>query len=211
MSENKNEIKKGQIMLVASWREVFDTMPNEQIGELIKAMYAYQFDNKEPQISKPELVYFWVVVKNWLDDNSNHYQEVCRKRKEAVTNRWNKQKEKEKQAAMKPEEKLAHELVQKIKINGKAITNNISVEGMEEIADSIKAAFSKWDSEKGKHLPMTDDNIKSARKQINYVAKIIADNDDYFDDCMYDENYELYNYDKVVYQLCEAIEVDYDE
>ena len=213
MSENKNEIKKGQIMLVASWREVFDTMPNEQIGELIKAMYAYQFDNKEPQISKPELVYFWVVVKNWLDDNSNHYQEVCRKRKEAVTNRWNKQKEKEKQkekqAAMKPEERLAHELVQKIKIDGEPITNNISVTGMETISESIKSAFSKWDRERGKQLPMTDDNIKSARKQINYVSKLIADNDDYFDDCMYED--ELYNYDKVVMQLCDAIEADYDE
>lgn len=208
--KNNNEVKKGQIMLVASWREVFDTMPNEQIGELIKAMYAYQFDGTEPKHLKMEMAYFWVVVKNWLDDNSSHYQEVCRKRKEAVANRWNKQKEKEKQAAMKPEEKLAHELVQKIKIYDEAITNHISAGGMEDIACTIWSEFSKWDSQNNKRLPMTDDNVKKARKCINSVAKLIAGDDDYFSDCMYDEEYQLYNYDKVVSLICEAIE-DYSE
>lgn len=136
--EKESTEKKGQIMLLASWREVFDTMPNEQIGQIIKAMYAYQFDGKEPEQMTAELFYFWVVVRNWLDDNSSHYQEVCRKRQEAINNRWKKQKEKEKLAAMKPEERLAHELIKKVKFDGGSVADHISSSNLQFYQSACK-------------------------------------------------------------------------
>lgn len=197
--EKESTEKKGQIMLLASWREVFDTMPNEQIGQIIKAMYAYQFDGKEPEQMTAELFYFWVVVKNWLDDNSSHYQEVCRKRQEAINNRWKKQKEKEKLAAMKPEERLAHELIKKVKFDGDSVAlDHISSSNLQFLSECLQDNFT---------IRGGGFDEKAAKKCISHIAKQSENDRTAFNDCYYDSgDGDMPNYEKLVNAIGDMIE-----
>ena len=57
-------------------------MSNEQAGELIKAIYAYQKDpDAVPQ--DPALAFVFELIKQQLDADSQRYKEACAARSEA--------------------------------------------------------------------------------------------------------------------------------
>ena len=75
--------KKWQIILLDRWDYAFETLTNEQIGMIIKAMVAYRKHGTEPAFNESVLRLFWVDVKRWLDDSQTFYDHLIAMRSKA--------------------------------------------------------------------------------------------------------------------------------
>lgn len=73
---------KKSFVMYESWGAAIEKMSNEQAGELIKAIYAYQ---KDPDAvpEDPALVFVFELIKQQLDADSQRYKEACAARSEA--------------------------------------------------------------------------------------------------------------------------------
>ena len=73
---------KKSFVMYESWGAAIEKMSNEQAGELIKAIYAYQKDpDAVPQ--DPALAFVFELIKQQLDADSQRYKEACAARSEA--------------------------------------------------------------------------------------------------------------------------------
>ena len=73
---------KKSFVMYESWGAAIEKMSNEQAGELIKAIYAYQ---KDPDAvpEDPALAFVFELIKQQLDADSQRYKEACAARTEA--------------------------------------------------------------------------------------------------------------------------------
>ena len=73
---------KKSFVMYESWGAAIEKMNNEQAGELIKAIYAYQ---KDPDAvpEDPALAFVFELIKQQLDADSQRYKESCAARSEA--------------------------------------------------------------------------------------------------------------------------------
>lgn len=73
---------KKSFVMYESWGAAIEKMSNEQAGELIKAIYAYQ---KDPDAVPEDLALAFVfeLIKQQLDADSQRYKEACAARSEA--------------------------------------------------------------------------------------------------------------------------------
>ena len=73
---------KKSFVMYESWGAAIEKMSNEQAGELIKAIYAYQ---KDPDAvpEDPALAFVFELIKQQLDTDSQRYKEACAARSEA--------------------------------------------------------------------------------------------------------------------------------
>ena len=73
---------KKSFVMYESWGAAIEKMSNEQAGELIKAIYAYQ---KDPDAvpEDPALAFVFELIKQQLDTDGQRYKEACAARAEA--------------------------------------------------------------------------------------------------------------------------------
>ena len=73
---------KKSFVMYESWGAAIEKMSNEQAGELIKAIYAYQ---KDPDAvpEDPALAFVFELIKQQLDADGQRYKEACAARSEA--------------------------------------------------------------------------------------------------------------------------------
>ena len=73
---------KKSFVMYESWGAAIEKMSNEQAGELIKAIYAYQ---KDPDAvpEDPALAFVFELIKQQLDADSQRYKEACAARSKA--------------------------------------------------------------------------------------------------------------------------------
>ena len=73
---------KKSFVMYESWGAAIEKMSNEQAGELIKVIYAYQ---KDPDAvpEDPALAFVFELIKQQLDADSQRYKEACAARSEA--------------------------------------------------------------------------------------------------------------------------------
>lgn len=73
---------KKSFVMYESWGAAIEKMSNEQAGELIKAIYAYQKDlDAVPE--DPALAFVFELIKQQLDADGQRYKEACAARSEA--------------------------------------------------------------------------------------------------------------------------------
>ena len=85
--------KKAPIILLERFSVGFSMITDEQAGRIIKAVYSYRFENKEPDFKNDVILkFFWLDIKNWLDESQTAYMEKCEKNRENISKRWNKDK-----------------------------------------------------------------------------------------------------------------------
>lgn len=73
---------KNSFVIYDNWASLLCDLPNEQAGELIKAICAYKLGQFE-SLDDPVISAIFNMIKQKLDEDSQKYQEVCEKRKEA--------------------------------------------------------------------------------------------------------------------------------
>lgn len=193
------EDKKPNIILLESWREHFKLMTKEQVYDVIMAMYDYQYDGIEPESIPVEILHFWLMARKWIDDNNQRFGDICRKRKEVATNRWKKQKEKEMLAAMKPEERLVHEFIKKVRVNDEPIADYVSKGNFNYLAETVSDNFSMKDGNDYKF------DEKTAKKCLNSIAKETTESASMLESCCSDDGATI-NYDKLVSEIVHRIE-----
>lgn len=86
--------KSAGILIFKKNKEVFDNLTDEQAGQLIKAIFDYDATGELPNLDGLLKVVF-LQIRHELDDQSQRYDEICQKRKEAANARWRSQREKE--------------------------------------------------------------------------------------------------------------------
>lgn len=73
---------KISFVLYTRYEEQINMLNDEQAGQLMKAIFAYQ-KKGEAEVSDPVVAMLWSVIKQQLDIDNQKYQETCNNRKEA--------------------------------------------------------------------------------------------------------------------------------
>lgn len=78
---------KDNFLLKKSHQEVFDSLPDEDAGKLIKGIFNYvnTSDCKLDGLLKT----IFIPIKNDIDKNEETYQKKCQKNRENIEKRWN--------------------------------------------------------------------------------------------------------------------------
>jgi hypothetical protein len=80
---------KKTLILFTELKEVFDTLSDEQAGQLIKAIFEYEQTNILPDLQGLLKIVF-IPIRQSIDRNRIKYNNVCEKNKENIGKRWNK-------------------------------------------------------------------------------------------------------------------------
>lgn len=72
---------KKSFVMYENWGAAIEKMNNEQAGELIKAIYAFQ---KNPDVvpEDPAIAFVFEIIKQKLEEDNKRYEEVCAARSE---------------------------------------------------------------------------------------------------------------------------------
>lgn len=73
---------KISFVLYTRYEEQINMLNDEQAGQLMKAIFAYQ-KKGTAEVSDPVVAMLWSVIKQQLDIDNQKYQETCNSRKEA--------------------------------------------------------------------------------------------------------------------------------
>lgn len=73
---------KKSFVMYESWGAAIEKMNNEQAGELIKAIYAFQ-KNSDVVPEDPAIAFVFEIIKQKLEEDNKRYEEVCAARSEA--------------------------------------------------------------------------------------------------------------------------------
>lgn len=71
----------------------FKLLTDEELGKLIRAVFLYEKEQKEPQTLDEKLTILFFMIKDALDKDRAKYESVCNKNKANAEIRWQKTKE----------------------------------------------------------------------------------------------------------------------
>lgn len=71
---------KKSFVMYNEWKPLFTNITDEQAGQLIKAVYAYQFGEENPP-EEPLLNSVYQMMRGRFETDAEKYREVCEKRK----------------------------------------------------------------------------------------------------------------------------------
>ena len=80
---------KDSFILYLEHQEIFEMLTDEQAGRLIKDIFQYERTGQMPQMDKMLNLAF-IPIMQALDKNRWKYEEKCKKNKENIKKRWNK-------------------------------------------------------------------------------------------------------------------------
>ena len=80
---------KDSFILYLDHQEIFEMLTDEQAGQLIKSIFLYERTGTMPKMDKMLNLAF-VPIMQILDKNRRRYDEKCKKNKENIKKRWNK-------------------------------------------------------------------------------------------------------------------------
>lgn len=76
--------KKSWIMY-KTWIPLFESLPTEQAGQLIKAICVYEKGEDDLYFADPMLAAVFEMIKNTLEKDAEEYEKVCQKRAESAS------------------------------------------------------------------------------------------------------------------------------
>lgn len=79
---------KKTFQLKSDYRVMIDALPDEQAGQLIKAIFAHVAGEKTEL--EGALAGILVLIANQLDRDRNKYESVCEQNRQNISKRWNK-------------------------------------------------------------------------------------------------------------------------
>ncbi len=79
---------KNSFVLYYDLDEVFGYLTNEEAGELIKAVFAYEIRGEHVHFDDRMLASSLKRITDNLDRNKKRYEETCLKRQQAAIKRW---------------------------------------------------------------------------------------------------------------------------
>ena len=100
MGSEAIEMQKTAMLLPYEFEPIFKSLPLEQAGLLILALYQYEHEEVEPDFSDNEILQFsWKThIKPKIDEYKEKYKKTCEARREAGSKGGKSNQEKQKQA-----------------------------------------------------------------------------------------------------------------
>lgn len=94
------DVQKTAMLLPYEFEQIFKSLPLEQAGLLILALYQYEHEEVEPDFSDNEILQFsWKThIKPKIDEYKEKYKKTCEVRREAGSKGGKSNQEKQKQA-----------------------------------------------------------------------------------------------------------------
>lgn len=83
---------KKSFLMYDNYGAMFQMLPDEMAGKLIKAIFAYR-ENGALMVEDPALKAVMAMVVDRMQEDEESYAETCERRRKAVENRWAKRKE----------------------------------------------------------------------------------------------------------------------
>lgn len=68
----------------------FSLLTDEELGKLIRAVFEYDINGTVPDFEERVLKACFMRIAECLDRNNIRYEEVCRKKSDAMKKRWEK-------------------------------------------------------------------------------------------------------------------------
>ncbi len=86
-------MKRKALLIPHNMYRSFTLLSNEECGRLFMAVLDYDINGTVTEFDDLALEILFMQLKNVLDYNRVHYDEVCQKRSEVAKKRWEKLKE----------------------------------------------------------------------------------------------------------------------
>ena len=88
-------MKRKALLIPHNMYRSFTLLSAEECGRLFMAIFEYDINGTVTEFEDLALEILFMQFKNILDYNSEHYDEICRKRSEIAKKRWERLKEDE--------------------------------------------------------------------------------------------------------------------
>ena len=88
-TDNKKQ-NKNSFILYLYYSQAINALSNEDAGELIKGIYSYVAGNGVPELSPISNIVF-LLIQPKLRDDLEKWRDTCKKNKENIGKRWNKE------------------------------------------------------------------------------------------------------------------------
>ena len=162
------ELQKTAMLLPYEFEPIFKSLPLEQAGLLILALYQYEHEEVEPDFSDNEILQFsWKThIKPKVDEYKEKYKKTCEARREAGSKGGKSNQEKQKQA------KQANATFNKQ--NEQKVANQADIDGDRDIDididKDIKEKYKKEKPVKHKHgqyknVLLSDDELQKLQTE----------------------------------------------
>lgn len=76
------------ILLPMELLEDFELLSNEELGEIIKAIFSYVGKKEKPKFKDRSLQFVFSKMKKICDDNFDKYQKICERNRKNINKRW---------------------------------------------------------------------------------------------------------------------------
>ena len=157
-------MQKTAMLLPYEFEPIFKSLPLEQAGLLILALYQYEHEEVEPDFSDNEILQFsWKThIKPKVDEYKEKYKKTCEARREAGSKGGKSNQEKQKQA------KQANATFDKQ--NEQKVANQADIDGDIDIEKDIKEKNKKEKPVKHKHgqyknVLLSDDELQKLQTE----------------------------------------------
>ena len=168
MGSEAIEMQKTAMLLPYEFEPIFKSLPLEQAGLLILALYQYEHEEVEPDFSDNEILQFsWKThIKPKVDEYKEKYKKTCEARREAGSKGGKSNQEKQKQA------KQANATFNKQ--NEQKVANQADIDGDRDIDididKDIKEKYKKEKPVKHKHgqyknVLLSDDELQKLQTE----------------------------------------------
>ena len=168
MESDVIEMQKTAMLLPYEFEPIFKSLPLEQAGLLILALYQYEHEEVEPDFSDNEILQFsWKThIKPKIDEYKEKYKKTCEARREAGSKGGKSNQEKQKQA------KQANATFDKQ--NEQKVANQADIDGDRDIDididKDIKEKYKKEKPVKHKHgqyknVLLSDDELQKLQTE----------------------------------------------
>ena len=101
---------KNNFLLSDDWQELFDALPDEKAGQLIKAAFAFH-TGQEVVIEDPVLKAVFVMIKTKIEERDAAYEQTCEDNRKHARERWQKAADRKNTASM-PSDATAYDRMQ---------------------------------------------------------------------------------------------------
>lgn len=156
---------KKSFVMYENWGAVFEKMSNEQAGELIKAIYAYQKD-LDATPKDPAIAFVFELIKQKLDEDNEKYKKVCAARADAGKSGGRPKAEEPEEKQMVSDEKQKKQMLLKKSKKSKCFFEKAKKADNDNDND-LKETTLESGKEK-RFAPPTHENVSMYCKEMGY-------------------------------------------
>ena len=90
MAEKTNRKEHTSFVMYKEWARHFDILKDDEIGKLMRAVFAYVIDGEETEFEDRTMLVIFAMMKECFSRDEERWLQRCEKNRESVKKRWEK-------------------------------------------------------------------------------------------------------------------------